>query len=131
MNDSSIKDCLSLFRQLDGRPFSYLKGLTEGDFSVDSNETENDTLNIGAYAIQQSTEQVPTVAGPRPTPVFIVYETVTSPGSYWEPEDADISEFTQVRSFSDAVTEIVMREVYHHVSNIQQSDALATAYSEE
>lgn len=126
-----INECLSLFRQLDGRPFAYLKGLTEKDFSVDSCEKENDTLNIGGYAIQETVEQVPTIAGPRPRPLFIVSATVVSSGSYWEPEDADLSEISQASSFSNALREIVLQEVFQFVGNIQEADALSASFSKE
>lgn len=131
MNASHIEECLSLFLQLDGRPFAYLKRLTEGDFSIDSVETENDTLNIGGYAVMQSTEQVPTVVGPREKPVFIVYATVTTSGGYWEPDDADLSEIARASSFSNAVRDIVLQEVFQYVGNIQESDALSASLSEE
>jgi hypothetical protein len=131
MNDSRIKNCLSLFRQLDGLPFSYLKGLTEGDFSVDSNETENDTLNIGGYAIQETVEEVRTIAGPRPRPLFIVFATVVSSGSYWQPADADLSEISQASSFANALRDIVLQEVFQFVGNIQEADALSASFSEE
>lgn len=131
MNTNHIKECLSLFKQLDGRPFSYLRGLTEGDFSIESSESENDTLNIGGYAVMQSTEQVPTIAGPRPTPVFIVFATVVTFGGYWEPDDADLSEVARASSFSDAVREIVLQEVFQYIDNIQESDALSASLSEE
>jgi hypothetical protein len=131
MDTSHIKDCLSLFRQLDGRPFAYLKGLTEDNFSVDSVENENDTLNIGGYAVMQSTEQVPTVAGSRETPVFIVFATVVTSGGYWEPDDADLSEIARASSFSNAVRDIVLQEVFQYVGNIQEADGLYAALSEE
>lgn len=131
MNTNHIKECLSLFKQLDGRPFSYLRGLTEGDFSIESSESENDTLNIGGYAVMQSTEQVPTIAGPRPTLVFIVFATVVTSGGYWEPDDADLTEISRASSFSDAVREIVLQEVFQYIDNIQESDALSASLSEE
>jgi hypothetical protein len=53
------------------------------------------------------------------------------PGSHWEPDDADIMEFTQRSAFYDALREIVLREVDNYVRNIQESDALASASSEE
>lgn len=131
MNTNHIKECLSLFRQLDGRPFAYLRGLTEGDFSIESSESENDTLNIGGYAVMQSTEQVPTIAGPRPTPVFIVFATVVASGGYWEPDDADLSEIARASSFSNAVRDIVLQEVFSHVGNIQDADGLHAALTKE
>lgn len=131
MNTNHIKECLSLFKQLDGRPFSYLRGLTEGDFSIESSESENDTLNIGGYAVMQSTEQVPTIAGPRSTPVFIVFATVVTPGGYWEPDDADLSEVARASSFSNAVRDIVLQEVFQHVGNIQEADGLHAALTKE
>jgi hypothetical protein len=125
-------DCLSLFRQLpDGAPFRYLKGLTASDIFLDSNESENDTLNIGYYAIQKTTEEVPCIGGTRTAPLFLVFETVMIPSSHWEPDDADIVEFTQRSAFYDALREIVLREVDNYVRNIQESDALASASSEE
>jgi hypothetical protein len=128
----NANDCLSLFRQLpDGAPFRYLKGLTASDIFLDSNEPDNDTLNIGFYAIQKTTEEVPCIAGTRTAPLFLVFETVTTPGSYWEPPDADIAEFTQRSAFYDALREIVLRELDNYVRNIQESDALASASSEE
>lgn len=127
-----IDQSFRLFQQLPtGAPFTHLRKLATGDIALDSANGENDTLNIGAYAIQWTTEQVPTVAGPRAAPLFLVYETVVSPGTYWEPEDADLSEFTQTRTFDDALREIILREVFHHIGNIQESDGLAAAYSEE
>lgn len=126
------KDCLSLFRQLpDGAPFRYLKGLTASDVFLDSNESENDTLNIGYYAIQKTTEEVPCIGKTRTAPLFLVFETVMTPGSHWEPDDADLTEFTQRGAFYDALREIVLREVDNYVRNIQESDALASASSEE
>jgi hypothetical protein len=128
----NANDCLSLFRQLpDGAPFRYLKGLSESDIFLDSNESENDTLNIGYYAIQKTTEEVPCVGKTRTAPLFLVYETIVRPGSYWEPDDADLTEFTQRSAFYDALREIVLREVDNYVRNIQESDALASTYSEE
>jgi hypothetical protein len=125
-------DCLSLFRQLpDGAPFRYLKGLTASDIFLDSNESENDTLNIGYYAIMKTREEVPCIGGTRTAPLFTVFETVMIPGSHWEPDDADIMEFTQRSAFYDALREIVLREVDNYVRNIQESDALTSAYSEE
>lgn len=126
------KDCISFFRQLpDTAPFRYLKGLSESDIFLDSNESENDTLNIGAYAIQKTTEEVPCVGKTRTAPLFLVFETVMTPGSHWEPDDADLTEFTQRSAFYDALREIVLREVDNYVRNIQESDALASASSEE
>jgi len=128
----NINDCLTLFRRLpSGSPFHYLKGLTERDVFFDSTESENDTLNIGAYAIQKTTQQVPCIAGTRVQPMFIVYETIVRLGGYWEPDDADLTEFTQRSAFYDALREIVLREVDNYVRNIQESDALAAVYSEE
>ena len=54
-----------------------------------------------------------------------------SAGTQWDPPDADLAEFARVRSFADALREIVLREVSHHVTNIQHSDALAAACAEE
>ena len=120
-----------LFQQLPaGAPFTHLRKLATGDIALDTANEENDTLNIGAYAIQWTTEQVPTIAGPRTEPLFLVYETVVSPGTYWEPEDADLSEFTQTRTFDDALREIILRELFHHIGNIQESDGLTAACSE-
>lgn len=130
--EKHIDESFALFQQLPhGAPFTSLRKLATGDIALDSANEENDTLNIGAYAIQWATEQVRTIAGSRPAPLFLVYETVVSPGTYWEPEDADLSKFTQTRTFADALREIILREVFHYVSNIQESDALAAALAEE
>lgn len=130
--EKHIEQCFALFRQLPQcAPFTHLRGLTTGDIALDSVNEENDTLTIGAYSIQWTTEQVPTIAGSRTEPLFLVFETVVSPGNYWEPEDADLSEFTQTRTFDDALREIVLRELFHYIGNIQESDGLAAAYSEE
>ena len=126
-----IDQSFRLLQQLPaGAPFTHLRKLATNDIVLDTASEENDTLNIGAYAIQWTTEQVPTIAGSRPEPLFLVYETVVSPGTYWEPEDADLSEFTQTRTFADALHEIVLRELFHYIGNIQESDGLAAAYSE-
>lgn len=127
-----IEESFALFQQLpSGVPFTALRKLATGDIVLDSAITAHDTLNIGDYAVQQVTDHVPTAAGPRPVSAFILYETVMSAGTRWDPPDADLAEFARVRSFADALREIVLREVALHVSNIQHSDALAAACAEE
>lgn len=132
MTPNRVSDALRLFAQLpQSAPFDYLRGLTAGDVAIDTAEITDDTLNIGAYSIQETLEDVPTIVGKRVRSVFLVCETVASGGGYWEPEDADLAEFTRVYSFADALREIVLREVFHHVGNIQEADGLSAVFSEE
>jgi hypothetical protein len=132
MTPDRVSDALRLFAQLpQSAPFGYLRVLAAGDLAIDTAEITDDTLNIGAYSIQETLEDVPTIAGERVRSVFLVCETVASGGGYWEPEDADLAEFTRVYSFADALREIVLREVFHHVGNIQEADGLSAAFSEE
>ena len=128
-----IEDALSLFRQLpQGAPmFTYLRGLTAGDITLDTAEMPLDTLNIGGYVIQETVELVKTIAGSRAEPLFLVMESRASGGGYWEPEDVDLAEFTRTRSFADALREIVLREVFHHIGNIQEADGLYASLTEE
>ena len=127
-----IEDALALFQQLPAcAPFTALRELATGELALDSAITAHDTVNIGHYAVQQVLDHVPTVAGPRPVPAFILYETVMSGGTRWDPPDADLTEFARARSYADALREIILREVELHVSNIQHSDALAAACAEE
>lgn len=132
MTTNRVSDAMRLFAQLpQAAPFSYLRGLTAGDVSIDTTEITDDTLNVGAYCVQETLEDVPTIVGKRVRSVFLVCETVSSGGGYMEPEDADLAEFTRVYSFSDALREIVLREVFHHVGNIQEADGLSAALSGE
>lgn len=132
MKPSCVSDALRLFAQLpQSAPFGYLRGLTADDVAIDTAEITDDTLNVGAYSIQETLEDVPTIVGKRVRSVFLVCETVASGGGYWEPEDADLSEFTRVYSFADALREIVLREVFHHIGNILEADGLSAVFSEE
>ena len=133
METRRIEDALSLFRQLPlGAPmFNYLRGLDRGDITLDTAEMPLDTLNIGAYAIQQTYEVLPTIAGSRTELLFLVMESRASGGGYWEPEDVDLAEFTRTRSFADALREIVLREVFRHIGNIQEADGLYASITEE
>ena len=132
MTPSRVSDALRLFAQLpQSAPFDYLRGLTAGDVVIDTSEITDDTLNVGAYSVQETLEDVPTIVGKRVRSVFLVCETVARGGGYWEPEDVDLAEFTRVNSFAEALREIVLREVFHHIGNIQESDASASAFAEE
>lgn len=128
MTEKHIDECFRLFQQLpEGAPFTHLRSLATGDITLDTADLALDTVNIGAYAVQASTRIVPTLSGPQPVPVFIVYETIMSHGTRWDPPDADVSEFARAQSFAEALRVIVLREVELHVANIQHSDALAEA----
>ena len=130
--EKHIEACFALFRQLpEGEPFTHLRSLTADDIAIDTGCLALDTLNIGAYAVQQTSALRPTLAGPRPVPVFAVYETVMSSGTRWQPPDADLTEFMQVGSLAEALRAIVLREVEHHVANLQLADELAAAYGPE
>jgi len=92
----------------------------------------SDALRLFAQLPQSAPfSYLPTIVGKRVRSVFLVCETVASGGGYWEPEDADLAEFTRVYSFADALREIVLREVFHHVGNIQEADGLSAVFSEE
>ena len=132
MNQKHVNETLALLRQLPKCDmFRYLRGLTAADVTVDTAEIADDTLHCGGYAIQETIDLVKTIAGSRTQPLFLVLEPRVSGGGYWEPEDVDIAEFTRTSSFSDALREVILREVFHHIGNIQEADGLYASITEE
>jgi len=76
---------------------------------------ENDTIEInGAYTITRviraETTETLVSAHHRETFKYVVYEPCLIPGSYWEPEEWDISEVGVFDSLADAVRAIFLRE---------------------
>lgn len=111
--------------------YAYLKGIVrspEGaganpaEVFIDTCNTPNDTINIGAYSITQEVrdQEYKSIRGTITTPrlMYVVHETVHIPGSYWEPEDVDIVEFGTEPCFHAALRAIITREAERYHENL-------------
>ena len=113
--------------------YAYVKGIgaNPAEMFLDTCNNPNDTINIGAYSITQEVrdQEYKSIRGTITTPrlLYVVHETVVIPGSYWEPEDADIVEFGTEQCFHAALRAIITREADRYHENLIANIGFAVA----
>ena len=126
MNDQDIQFVRAVLARLpEGPTWAYLKGLQDSDFSIDTVETENDTLLIGAYSIRHytDTDKRYTLSG---KPVLIDRECWEVTVEYevpgiraWEDGTTDLKMIHgRCTSFADALGELILADAANLVRRL-------------
>lgn len=77
--------------------------------SIETLESENDSLDIDGATIQKVISEVPAII-PRKAVQFIVSIPYVIPGNYWEPDYPDIKEIATVDNFHAALCELYLQD---------------------
>jgi hypothetical protein len=110
-----------LFSTLTGDEF---KPLRDAPIEVVTTEHENDTLNIGAYCMQATLEEIKTVAGPRWGKVFSVSTFEQIPATYDEPGDVVDSPVGDSDHLYGALNLIALHEMQQYLKAARYSIAV-------
>ena len=81
------------------------------------------------FTIQKTEVEVPTLSKPNTVrPQYVVSETVWTPATRWQPEEADYRDFATVDSLAEAVKAMLLRDYEYKIDNVLDSMAMAAAY---
>lgn len=61
-------------------------------------------------------------------PVFTISETVWTPATLFQPEEADYRDFAKVSTLAEAVKAVLLRDYEYKINNVLDSMAIAASY---
>lgn len=102
----------------------WFRNLTEEDITLDSVNTENDMLNIDCCSILKREADAQSIVPGRKKIEYAVFVPVCIPGSYWEPDDVDLSEVGSFDNLSEAFSEFYAQ----FAQDFARDNAMAVAY---
>jgi len=102
----------------------WFRNLREEDVTLDSMEAENDMLNIEMFSILMREVDAQSIVPGRKKIEYALFAPVCTPGSYWQPDDVDLTEAGAFAGLSEAFSEIYAQ----FARDFTHDNALAVAF---